>query len=96
MRPYRKRSGIFDPLTVARPVNQGGWGAVEAAVRYSTLDLSDGLVDGGEMDTYSLGLNWWLTRYAQFGLNYRYINLGRFDVDGDSSGINARLTLILY
>jgi phosphate-selective porin OprO/OprP len=96
MRPYRWRSGLFDPLPVARPVNQGGWGAWEAAARYSTLDLSDGLVEGGEMDTWSLGLNWWLTRYGQFSLNYRYIGLDRFEVEGTSSGLNARLTLILY
>ena len=95
MRPYRKRSGIFDPLPVARPVNQGGWGALEAAFRYSSLDLSDGDVDGGEMDTWSIGLNWWLTRSAQFSVNYRYIELDRLGVRGTSSGINARLTLIL-
>jgi phosphate-selective porin OprO/OprP len=95
MRPYRRRSGIFDPLPVARPVNQGGWGAVEAAFRYSSLDLSDKDVDGGEMDTWSIGLNWWLTRSAQFSVNYRYILLDRFGVDGNSSGINVRLTLIL-
>ena len=62
MRTYRKRSGIFNPLPVAKPVHQGGWGTLETAFRYSRLDLTDGTVDGGEMDIYSLGLNWWLTR----------------------------------
>ena len=95
MRGYRKRSGTFDPLPVARPVNQGGWGAVELAFRYSRTDLADGTVDGGEMDIYSLGVNWWLTRSAYFGLNYRYISLDRFGTQGDSSGMNARLALIL-
>ena len=55
MRGYRKRSGIFNPLPVARPVNQGGWGTLETAFRYSRLDLADGAVDGGEMDIYSSG-----------------------------------------
>jgi phosphate-selective porin len=68
MRAYRKRSGIFDPLPVARPVNQGGWGALEAAFRYSRLDLTDGKVDGGEMDILSLGINWWLARRVQFSV----------------------------
>ena len=95
MRSYRKRSGIFDPLPVARPVNQGGWGTLETAFRYSRLDLTDGTVEGGEMDIYSLGLNWWLTRWAQFGVNYRYISLDRFGTVGDSSGLNARLVLML-
>ena len=95
MRGYRKRSGTFDPLPVARPVNQGGWGAVELAFRYSRTDLTDGTVDGGEMDIYSLGVNWWLTRSASLGLNYRFINLDRFGTQGDSSGVNFRLLLVL-
>ena len=95
MRGYRKRSGIFDPLPVARPVNQGGWGTLETAFRYSRLDMTEGTVEGGEMDIYSLGLNWWLTRWAQFGVNYRYISLDRFGTEGDSSGLNARIVLML-
>ena len=46
------------------------------------------------MDIYSLGLNWWLTRWAQVGVNYRYISLDRFGTEGDSSGVNARLLLM--
>jgi phosphate-selective porin OprO/OprP len=95
MRGYRKRSGTFDPLPVARPVNQGGWGAVELAFRYTNTDLTDGTVDGGEMDVYSLGVNWWFTRSAHLALNYRYINLDRFGTQGDSSGLNARILLML-
>ncbi len=94
-RAYRKRSGTFDPLPVARPVNQGGWGAVELAFRYSNTDLTDGTVDGGEMDIYSLGVNWWLTRSTSFGVNYRYISLDRSGIQGDSSGLNARLLLMM-
>jgi len=94
-RAYRKRSGVFDPLPVARPVNQGGWGTVELAFRYSNTDLTDGMLDGGEMDIWSLGVNWWFTRSAHLGLNYRYISLDREGLQGDSSGINARILLML-
>ena len=94
-RAYRKRSGTFDPLPVARQVNQGGWGAVELASRYSNTDLSDGTLDGGEMDILSLGVNWWFTRSANLSVNYRYITLDRFGIQGDSSGLNARISLIL-
>jgi phosphate-selective porin OprO/OprP len=94
-RAYRKRSGTFDPLPVARPVNQGGWGTVELAFRYSNTDLTDGTVDGGEMDIYSLGVNWWFARGAHLGLNYRYITLDRLGKQGTSSGLNARLLLML-
>ena len=96
MRAYRKRSGTFDPLSVARPVNQGGWGAVELAARYSRSDVTDGAIDGGEMDIYSLGVNWWFARNAHLGVNYRFITLDRpSGTRGDSSGHNARILLVL-
>jgi len=94
-RAYRKTSGTFDPLPVSRPVNQGGWGAVELAFRYSNTDLTDETVDGGEMDIYSLGVNWWFTRSTHLSVNYRHISLDRFDTQGDSSGLNARILLML-
>ena len=61
MRPYNKKSGLFGPVPIARPVTHGGWGAWEVATRFSTVDLNEGTIDGGDMDIYSLGLNWWLT-----------------------------------
>ncbi len=95
MRAYRKRSGTFDPLPVARPVNQGGWGSVELAFRYSNTDLTDGTIDGGETDIYSLGVNWWFTRSTHLSVNYRYITLDQSGMQGDSSGLNARILLML-
>jgi phosphate-selective porin OprO/OprP len=95
MRSYRDRSGTFDPLRVARPVNQGGWGTVEAAFRYSRIDLTDGAINGGEMDVYSLGLNWSPTQSVQFGADYRVVVLDQSDVRGVSSGFNVRLMLML-
>jgi len=52
-------------------------------------------LEGGEMDIYSLGVNWWFTRSAHFSVNYRYILLDRLDTGGNSSGINARILLML-
>ena len=95
MRGYRKRSGVFNPLPVSRPVNRGGWGALELAARYSRLDLTDGTVEGGELDILSLGVNWWLTPISQFSVNYRDISLDRLGIVGHSSGFNVRLQLIL-
>ena len=95
MRSYRKRSGTFNPLPVSRPVNQGGWGAVELAFRYSNTDLTDGTLDGGVMDIYSLGVNWWFTRSTHLSVNYRHIALDSSAIEGDSSGLNARIMLML-
>jgi len=95
MRRYLRTSGVFGALPVASSVTQGGRGAWELAGRYSTLDLDDGLVKGGEMDVFSLGLNWWLTQSSQLGLNYRVVGLDRYGEKGWSSGLNVRLMLIL-
>ena len=47
------------------------------------------------MDVLSLGINWWLTRGVQSGVNYRIISLDRFGIQGLSSGLNVRLLLML-
>jgi phosphate-selective porin OprO/OprP len=95
MRPYNRKSGTFRNLPVARTVYQGGKGAWELSARWSTIDLSDGLVEGGEMDIASLGLTWWLTPIFSVGMNYRYIWNTRLGVEGTSSGLNTRLVLLL-
>jgi phosphate-selective porin OprO/OprP len=95
MREYRKQTGILGPIPVAKSVNQGGWGAWEVGVRWSDIDLADGLIDGGEMDILSLGLSWWLTPVFNVNMNYRFITLDRFGVRGDSSGLNVRVFLSL-
>ena len=95
MRSYNRRNGVFRPLPIARPVYGGGWGALEGVVRWSELDLTDGLIEGGEMDILSIGLNWWLTQVFSLGLNYRHIELDRFGEIGSSDGFSTRMTLIL-
>lgn len=47
-----------------------GTGAWEIAARYSNLDLNDGTITGGELDSYTLGLNWYPTKNTKFMLNY--------------------------
>jgi len=95
MRSYNKKSGIFGPIPVAKTVNQGGKGAWELAARWSNVDLNDGLVDGGDMDILSVGVNWWLTPVFNFNFNYRFVTIDRFGVKGDSNGFMTRLLLVL-
>lgn len=95
MRPYRKRGGILHAFPIARGVNQGGWGAWELAARYSNVDLTDGPVDGGDMDIATLGFNWWLTQNFMVNMNYRHVTLDRFGVEGTSNALTGRVMLIL-
>jgi len=95
MRPYRKRSGIFDPVPVSKPIGYKAWGALEVGVRYSMIQMNQANIAGGDMRTFSIGANWWLTQKVQFGVNQRFITLDRFDTSGKTSGLNFRLMLIL-
>lgn len=95
MRAYRFRSGIFGPVPVAQSVYQGGWGAWELNARYSSLDLTDGLVAGGEMDVLSFGANWWLSPTFNVSLNYRFITNDDDGLNGKAQGVLARVLLML-
>lgn len=80
---------------VRQEVTEQGISSNVEATKMRSADLDDGLVEGGEMDVYSLGLNWWLTRSSQLGLNYRVVGLDRYGEKGWSSGFDARVILIL-
>ena len=95
MRPYNKKSGTFGGVPISKSVYQGGKGAWELRARWSSVDLSDGLVDGGEMDIGSLGVSWWLTPFFSIGIDYRYIWNTRLGEEGTSSGLNSRILLLL-
>jgi phosphate-selective porin OprO/OprP len=95
VREYNKRSAVFHSLPVARSVREGGWGAWELGLRWSAFDASDGLIDGGELDILSLGLNWWLTPTFSASVNYRHVTLDRFGVEGVSDGFTFRIYLAL-
>jgi phosphate-selective porin OprO/OprP len=95
MRAYNRKSGTFGGVPVSRGVYQNGKGAWELSARWSSLDLSDGLVEGGEMDIASLGLTWWLTPFFGFNANYRYIWNELVGLEGTASGLNTRLILLL-
>jgi phosphate-selective porin OprO/OprP len=95
MRAYNRKSGTFGGVPVSRGVYQNGKGAWELSARWSSLDLSDGLVKGGEMDIASLGLTWWLTPFFGFNANYRYIWNELVGLEGTASGLNTRLILLL-
>lgn len=99
VRPYNRRTGVFGGIPIARTVEQNGWGAWEVSTRFSSIDMNEmpdptGL-DAGEMDVWSLALNWWLTPYMSFNVNYRYIDLDRFGVEGSSQGFFTRMVLVL-
>jgi len=95
MRSYNKRNGTIGPVPVSRSIASGGYGAWELTTRFSKIDLSDGLVAGGEMNIISLGINWILKPTFMINLDYRHIALDSLGKTGDSSGLVGRVVLMM-
>ncbi len=74
--------GKFKRPTIDNPVTKGGWGAVSINARYDTLDLTDSGIEGGELDTFAAGANWWLHKNVRLQFNY-------FNSDATLSGPNV-------
>lgn len=66
--PYSARTGNFNFVSVRRPVDDGGAGALELLARYEHLDYSDAPL-GGEGWSVTLGANWYLTDISRLMLN---------------------------
>ena len=79
-------TGKFKRVTVDNPVTKGGWGALSINARYDSLDLTDEGVQGGDLDTFAVGVNWWLHKQTRLQLNY-------FNSDATLSGPNTGSSL---
>ena len=93
-RVYKSSAGEFDrvkPLQSFQPGEEGGNGAWEIAARYARINLNDTLIQGGELQDFTFGVNWYLNPNTRFMWNYGWaerIDLGsanlfqsRFQVD---------------
>ncbi|HMB31843.1 MAG TPA: porin [Desulfohalobiaceae bacterium] len=91
-RNYKRSSGAFGRV---KPKNnfdleQGHWGAWETAFRYSSIDLDDESVDGGELEDFTAGLNWYL--YPNLRIMFNYILADLEDI-GDTNIFQSRFQL---
>ena len=73
-RTWNTKSASYNRIIPTRNFgfNNGGFGAVELAARYSDYDGSDKAIRGGRLSTYTLGLNWYLNPNMKLQFNYDY------------------------
>ena len=87
-RAYSAKKGSFGRIKIK---DQDGMGAVQLAVRYDRIDLTDEGFWGGEQDTYLVGASWWVNRYTRFMANYSHssvneaFNVSSNGADGQNS-----------
>lgn len=75
---YDPASGTLGKITPNKILGKGGFGAWQFAVRFSSLDLTDEDVKGGEEQNLSVGLNWYTNPNIRFMANYIKV----LEVDG--------------
>jgi phosphate-selective porin OprO/OprP len=71
-RRYSSRRAVFRSIEPKRK-----WGAVELALRYSALDLTDDGVIGGNEQNFSFGANWYLNKNLRLMFNFIQVDAER-------------------
>lgn len=91
-RRYKTAEATFqNPKPWSNAFDNGGMGAWELALRWSTIDLSEGSeanggVQGGELESVTLGLNWYLNANAKVMWDLSRIDLDDLDPAFGSGG----------
>jgi len=67
-RPYKASRGVYGRIN---PINSQG--ALEIAIRYSVIDLNDGIINGGKASNSAFGVNWYSTNKTRFTMNYIHV-----------------------
>lgn len=67
---YSGKDGAFKAVNPGSIVGRGGIGAWQLGIRFSSIDLNDADISGGEEDNLTLGLNWFPNANLRFSANY--------------------------
>nr|WP_298726482.1 porin [uncultured Steroidobacter sp.] len=92
-RPYSARAALFQAVSPARTVFEGGPGAWELVLRYSYADLDEPLIRGGRFRRITPMVNWHLSDNVRLEFAYGYGLLDRFGLQGTTQFFQTRLQL---
>jgi phosphate-selective porin OprO/OprP len=79
-RPYKRHRARFGRV---KPLGESG--ALELALRVSTLDLNDQDIEGGKSDQLTFGVNWHFKPQIRVMMNYILVDNDR-NADADADG----------
>ncbi|MFC5578559.1 OprO/OprP family phosphate-selective porin [Lysobacter niabensis] len=71
--------------------DEPGLGMWQLGLRYDTIDLTDGAVVGGEMDSITAGVNWYWRSNFKFMLDYVMVDQEKGAVEDNPNVIEARM-----
>jgi phosphate-selective porin OprO/OprP len=87
---YNIATAAFDGPNVAHPFSlaNGGWGAWEAAARWSSVDLNyrpgapgtaqtGSSIRGGDEQVFTVGVNWYWNAFARLMFDYQHVKIDR-------------------
>lgn len=102
-RPYSMSKAAWSGVKPKNPFKLGGdgWGALETAFRYDFVDLNDQEnsfaadgtflgTRGGEQETFTFAVNWWINNYVAIKFNYIHVDVDLIGNNNDcSTGLNC-------
>jgi phosphate-selective porin OprO/OprP len=94
-REYNTIGGFFRGITPNKTVFEGGPGAVEAVLRVSYSDFTDGNINGGKFWRITPMLNWHVSDNIRLEAAYGYGQLDRFSLIGGTQFFQGRVQLQL-
>jgi phosphate-selective porin OprO and OprP len=99
---YDRKRGTFDRVT---PFENAycvrscdgeckGWGAWQILARYNAIDLNDNGINGGTLDSFTLGVNWLWNANSRVQLNYDFTARGpvKTVAAGDINALGIRFS----
>ncbi len=90
-RAYKRSTGAFSAISPNKDYGDGGLGAWELGLRYSSIDMGDSNNSsssvGTKLDDITAGVNWYLSYHTRIMLNYVHAEL---DNVGSSDALAMR------
>lgn len=90
-RPYNTTGSIFGFVPVKKSVFKGGWGEWEGVLRFSTLNLTDGSIQGGKFWRITPMVNWYISKVVRMEFVYGYGVLDRYNLKGGVQFFQSRI-----